>query len=120
MEKKEAEQTGENCPECGSPLVKRNGRYGEFIACSNYPECKYIKKEEVQVKEVGECPNCGGKIVEKKSHKGKIFYGCANYPKCKTAYWYIPINRMCPECNNMLLDKGKKIICSNCDYEEDK
>ncbi len=120
MEKKEAEQTGENCPECGSPLVKRNGRYGEFIACSNYPECKYIKKEETAVKEVGTCPNCGSKIIEKKSHRGKVFYGCSNYPKCKTAYWYIPINRMCPECNNMLLDKGKKIICSNCDYEEDK
>ena len=120
MEKKEATPTGENCPECGSPLVIRNGRYGEFVACSNYPECKYIKKEEVEVKEVGTCPNCGGKIVEKKSRKGKVFYGCNNYPKCKTAYWYIPINRMCPECNNMLLDKGKKIICSNCEYEEDK
>ncbi len=120
MEKKEAEQTGETCPECGSPLVIRNGRYGEFIACSNYPECKYIKKEEVEVKEVCPCPNCGGKIIEKKSHRGKVFYGCNNYPKCKTAYWYIPINKMCPECNNMLLDKGKKIICSNCDYEEDK
>ncbi len=122
MEKKEATPTGENCPECGSPLVIRNGRYGEFVACSNYPECKYIKKEEVEVKEVGTCPNCGGKIVEKKSRKGKVFYGCNNYPKCKTAYWYIPINRMCPECNNMLLDKGKKIICSNddCTYEEDK
>ena len=120
MEKKEATPTGETCPECGSPLVIRNGRYGEFVACSNYPECKYIKKEEVEVKEVGTCPNCGGKIVEKKSRKGKVFYGCNNYPKCKTAYWYIPINRMCPECNNMLLDKGKKIICSNCEYEEDK
>ena len=120
MEKKEATPTGETCPECGNPLVVRNGRYGEFIACSNYPECKYIKKEEVEVKEVGTCPNCGGKIVEKKSRKGKVFYGCNNYPKCKTAYWYIPINRMCPECNNMLLDKGKKIICSNCEYEEDK
>ena len=120
MEKKEAEQTGEACPECGSPLVIRNGRYGEFIACSNYPECKYIKKEETKVKEICPCPNCGGKIIEKKSHRGKVFYGCNNYPKCKTAYWYMPINKMCPECSNMLLDKGKKIICSNCDYEEDK
>ena len=70
MEKKEAEQTGEMCPECGSPLVFRTGRYGEFVACSNYPECKYIKKEEVQVVEICNCPNCSGKIVEKKSRKG--------------------------------------------------
>ncbi|HAB67526.1 MAG TPA: type I DNA topoisomerase [Firmicutes bacterium] len=121
MEKKEAEQTGESCPECGNPLVIRTGRYGEFVACSNYPECKYIKKEEVPVIDICNCPNCNGKIVEKKSRKGKIFYGCNNYPKCKTAYWYKPIDKMCPECGSMLLDKGKKIICSNdeCKYEDD-
>ena len=120
MEKKEATPTGENCPDCGSPLVFRNGKYGQFIACSNYPECKYIKKEEIPQVEICNCPNCNGKIIERKSRKGKLFYGCNNYPKCKTAYWYIPINKMCPNCHNMLLDKGKKIICSNCDYEEDK
>ena len=119
MEKKEAEQTGEMCPECGSPLVIRTGRYGEFVACSNYPECKYIKKEEVQVAEVCNCPKCSGMIVEKKSRKGKVFYGCNNYPKCKTAYWYIPVNRKCPECGEMLLDKNKKIVCSSCEYEEE-
>ena len=119
MEKKEAEQTGEMCPECGSPLVIRTGRYGEFVACSNYPECKYIKKEEVQVAEVCNCPKCSGMIVEKKSRKGKVFYGCNNYPKCKTAYWYIPVNRNCPECREMLLDKNKKIVCSSCEYEEE-
>ena len=119
MEKKEAEQTGEMCPECGSPLVIRTGRYGEFVACSNYPECKYIKKEEVEVTEVCNCPKCSGMIVEKKSRKGKVFYGCNNYPKCKTAYWYIPVNRNCPECGEMLLDKNKKIVCSSCEYEEE-
>ena len=119
MEKKEAEQTGENCPDCGSPLVIRSGRYGEFVACSNYPECKYIKKEEVVVTEICGCPNCSGNIIEKKSRRGKVFYGCDKYPKCKTAYWYKPVNRKCPECGEMLLDKNKKISCSACEYEEE-
>lgn len=119
MEKKEAEQTGENCPECGNPLVIRTGRYGEFVACSNYPECKFIKKEEVPVLEICNCPNCSGKIIEKKSRKGKVFYGCNNYPKCKTAYWYKPADRKCPECGEMLLEKGKKIVCSSCEYEDE-
>ena len=90
MEKKEAEETGELCPECNSPLVIRNGKYGKFTACGNYPTCKYIKKEEKQVIEVGKCPDCDGKIVEKKTRKGKIFYGCSNYPKCKYASWDKP------------------------------
>jgi len=119
MEKKEPEKTGENCPECGNPLVIRNGRYGEFIACSNYPECKFIKKEETPITEICACPNCEGKIIEKKSRKGKIFYGCNNYPKCKTAYWYKPVSKKCPECGEMLLEKGKKIVCSSCSYEEE-
>ncbi len=118
MEKKEAEQTGENCPNCGSPLVIRNGKFGEFVACSNYPECKYIKKEEVPVVEICDCPNCSGKIVEKRSRRGKVFYGCNNYPKCKTAYWDKPISKKCPECGEMLLDKNGKIHCSSCEYEE--
>lgn len=119
MEKKEAEQTGESCPECGNPLVIRTGRYGEFVACSNYPECKYIKKEEVPAIDICNCPNCNGKIVEKKSRKGKVFYGCNNYPKCKTAYWYKPIDKMCPECGEMLVQKAKKVVCSSCNFEEE-
>ena len=119
MEKKAAEETGESCPECGNPLVIRKGKYGEFVACSNYPECKYIKKEEVQDVEVCDCPNCSGKIVEKKSRRGKLFYGCNNYPKCKTAYWDKPINKKCPECGEMLVEKNNKVKCSSCDYKED-
>ena len=118
MEKKEAEQTGESCPDCGSPLVIRSGRYGEFVACSNYPECKYIKKEEVVVTEICGCPKCSGNIIEKKSRRGKVFYGCDKYPKCKTAYWYKPINRQCPECGEMLLDKNNTTVCSSCEYTE--
>ena len=118
MEKKEPEKTGEVCPECGKDLVKRNGRYGEFVACSNYPECKYIKKEEKKVIEICDCIKCSNKIVEKKTKKGKVFYGCSNFPKCKEAYWDKPIGKKCPECNNMLVEKNNEIKCSACDYKE--
>jgi len=118
MEKKAPEETGENCPECGSSLVIRKGRYGEFVACSNYPECKFIKKEEQEVLEICNCPNCSGKIIEKKSRKGKVFYGCNNFPKCKTAYWDKPIDEKCPECGKMLVEKNNLIKCSECDYEK--
>ena len=90
MEKKKAEQTGELCPECGSPLVIRKGKYGEFTACSNYPTCKYIKKEEKKVVEVCKCPKCDGVVIEKKTKRGKIFYGCSNYPRCDYATWNKP------------------------------
>ena len=119
MSKKEAEATGEICPNCGNPLVLRTGRYGEFIACSNYPECKYIKKEEQEIETICNCPNCDGHIILKKSRKGKIFYGCDNYPKCKTAYWDKPIDDKCPECGEIILEKktGKK-YCSSCGTEK--
>ena len=119
MEKKAPIKTGEICPECGNDLVVRKGKYGEFTACSNYPECKYIKKEEKVITEICDCPVCNkGKIIEKKTRKGKIFYGCNNYPKCKTATWDIPTGKLCPECNNLLITKNNIVKCSNCDYEE--
>ena len=118
MEKKKAEETGEVCPECGSPLVKRNGRYGEFVACSNYPSCKYIKKEEKEVKEICDCPKCGGKIIEKTTRKGKVFFGCSNYPKCKVATWDLPNGEVCPECGELLVVKKDGIKCSSCEYEK--
>lgn len=118
MPKKEAKQTGEDCPECGSPLVVRKGKYGEFIACSNFPSCKYIKSEPREVVEICDCPNCGNKIVEKRSKRGKIFYGCNNYPKCKTAYWDKPVGKECPECGKMLTEKNGSLKCSECDYTE--
>ena len=119
MEKKEAEKTGEVCPECGHDLVIRKGRYGEFVACSNYPTCKYIKKEEKEkapAKEVCDCIKCGSKIVERTTRKGKVFYGCSNFPKCKEAYWDKPVGEKCPECNSMLVEKDGAIKCSSCDY----
>ena len=90
MEKKKELETGENCPECNSPLVIRNGKYGKFTACSNYPKCKYIKKEEKKIVEICKCKECDGTIIEKRTKKGKIFYGCSNYPKCKYATWNKP------------------------------
>ena len=108
MEKKAPEETGELCPNCG-----------KFTACSNYPTCKYIKsnKEEKEVKEIISCPKCDGKILEKKTKRGKIFYGCSNYPKCDFASWDKPIEEKCPNCNGTLTEKKDKIKCMNCDYE---
>lgn len=117
MEKKEAEEVGEDCPECGSPLVKRRGKYGEFVACSNYPSCKYIKKEPKTVVEIMPCPKCDGKIIEKKTKRGKIFYGCNNYPKCDFASWDKPV-KPCPKCGEMMVEKKKKAVCLSCGYEE--
>ena len=120
MEKKEPEATGELCPECGSPLVIRDGRYGKFTACSNYPECKYIKKEPREEKEIMPCPLCDGMVVEKKTRRGKVFYGCNHYPKCTFASWDKPLLTKCPECGSYLVEKNDKIKCSNCSYEQDK
>ena len=85
----------------------------------NYPECKYIKKEEKKVVEVCDCIKCGNKIVERKTKKGKVFYGCSNFPKCKEAYWDMPTGKKCPECNSMLVTKDGKVKCSACDYKEE-
>lgn len=118
MEKKAPEETGEKCPDCGNPLVVRKGKYGSFVACSNYPTCKYIKKEEKQEVEVCDCPNCDGKIIERKSKRGKVFYGCNHFPKCKTAYWDKPIGELCPECKSMLVEGKDGIKCSSCTYKK--
>ena len=108
MEKKAPEATGEVCPECGGDLVYRKSKYGTFIACSNYPTCKYVKRDAKTTVEICDCPKCGGKIVEKKSKKGKIFYGCNNYPKCSYALWYKPTGDICPECGELLVEKKIK------------
>ena len=120
MEKKAPEETGEMCPKCGHPLVVKRSKYGTFVACSNYPECKYIKNDKEPPKEIMDCPKCGGKIVEKKTRRGKIFYGCNNYPKCTFATWDEPINEKCPKCGEILVKKSKKIKCSACDYEREE
>ncbi len=118
MDKKEPELTGEKCPECESDLVIRNGKFGKFTACSNYPTCKYIKKEPKEEKVICTCPECNHSIIEKTTRKGKIFYGCNNYPNCKFALWDKPICEKCPECQSMLVEKGKIIKCSKCDWKK--
>ena len=121
MEKKQPEETGEVCPECGGNLVIRKGKYGEFVACSNYPKCKYVKKEEKEAKvveKVAECPKCHKDIVARKTKRGKIFYGCSGYPKCDYATWNKPTGNICPACGNLLVDKNGTEICETCDKEK--
>lgn len=118
MEKASPKETGETCPNCGSALVVRKGKFGVFVACSNYPECKYIKKEEKVKTVICKCPKCDGDIVEKKTRRGKIFYGCDKYPKCDVALWDKPTGDTCPECGSLLVEKKDEIKCSNCNYEK--
>lgn len=113
--------TGELCELCGKPMVIKAGRFGDFIACSGYPECKNTKPI---IKTIGvKCPNCGKDIVSRKSKRGRIFYGCSGYPDCKTVFWNKPTDKRCPECNSILLEKktkNKNFVCSNekCGYTE--
>lgn len=118
IEKEPPKETGELCPNCAHPLVIRKGRYGEFVACSNFPECKYIKQEPKDEMVLCDCPSCNGKIIEKKSRRGKIFYGCNQYPTCKTAFWDPPTGEKCPSCNALLISKKDQIQCSACDYKK--
>jgi DNA topoisomerase-1 len=90
----------EKCPNCGNQMVKKYGRYGEFVACSNYPTCKYVKQKTIGVK----CPNCSeGEVVERRSKRGKTFYGCNRYPDCDFVAWGKPIAEPCPECGGSYL-----------------
>jgi len=110
----------EKCPKCESNLVIKQGRFGEFTACTNYPNCKYVKQKSTGVL----CPKDGGDIVERKSRRGKAFYGCANYPDCDFTLWNRPIVETCPECKApFLVEKitkrhGRQLICNNeeCSY----
>ena len=111
----------EVCEVCGKPMVIKSGRFGDFLACSGYPECKNTKAivKSINVK----CPDCGRDIVAKRGRSGKIFYGCSGYPECTRAYWYKPTNKKCPECGELLLEKHTKTTkyaCSNdkCGYKE--
>ena len=113
----------EPCPRCGANLVIKQGRFGEFTACTKYPECKYVKHKTTGVK----CPkdaDKGGDVVERKSRRGKIFFGCSNYPDCDFVLWNRPVPEACPKCSApYLIEKttkkhGRQILCNNedCDY----
>lgn len=98
--------TNEICEKCGQPLVIKSGRFGEFLACSGFPKCRYTRNI---IKEIGvACPECGQPMVERKSRRGKVFYGCKNYPQCKFASWYKPVAEKCQSCGGMLVEKMKK------------
>ena len=102
------------CDKCGAMMVYKTGRFGRFLACPNYPECKNTKPivEKVGVK----CPKCGGEIIKRKGKKGRAFYGCENYPECDYVSWYLPTGKPCPRCGRMTVWKmgpnGRYIVCS--------
>lgn len=115
------EPAGEDCEKCGHEMVYKMGRYGKFLACSNFPDCRNTK---AILKEIGvKCPNCKtGNIVERKTKKRRIFYGCDQYPKCEYISWDKPAGRNCPKCDTMLIEKKSKsktqVQCPSCDYKE--
>jgi len=118
----EDEPTDEVCELCGRPMVIKQGRYGKFIACSGYPDCKNTKPILIKVDGV-KCPLCGKDILMRKSRKGKIFYGCSGYPDCNQVFWYKPVDKACPKCGSLLCErkaKNTKYACTNtgCDYKE--
>ncbi len=104
----------EMCPKCGKPLLQRDGQYGEFIACSGYPKCKYVKQELLEVP----CPRCGGDVAVRKTKRGDTFYGCVNYPKCDFSSNQKMVNEVCPKCDSAYLleltnAKGTFLVCPN-------
>ncbi len=114
VQQKPPTQLDEACPKCGKPLLLRNGQYGEFISCSGYPKCKYIKQELLDVK----CPKDGGDIAVRKTKRGDVFYGCVNYPKCDFASNLKLVDKTCPKCDSAYLlevnnDKGTYLVCPN-------
>ncbi len=116
QQQKPPEPTGEDCPVCGKPLVLRQGAYGEFVSCSGYPKCKYIKQNLIPGMK---CPKCGeGDIAERKARRGNIFWGCTNYPKCDFTSNYKPVPKKCPECGSpylveKVLKSGVYLECPN-------
>jgi DNA topoisomerase-1 len=116
QQQKPPEPTGEDCPACGKPLVLRQGAYGEFVSCSGYPKCKYIKQNLI---EGMKCPKCGeGDIAERKARRGNVFWGCTNYPKCDFTSNLKPVAKMCPQCGSpylveKVLKSGIFIECPN-------
>lgn len=118
------EPAGEDCELCNHPMVFKMGKYGKFMACSNFPDCRNTKPI---VKEIGvTCPKCDkGQIIERRSNKKKrLFYGCGTYPECDFVSWDKPIGRKCPKCEGMLVEKklkkGVQVQCISCDYEEEQ
>ncbi len=112
-----AEPTDELCEKCGSPMVIKRGRFGKFISCSNFPTCKNAKPIQTHIE--ADCPECGSKLVEKRTKRKKVFYGCSNYPKCEFAVWEKPLTVPCPDCGGLMIpNKGKTMAkCAKCKFE---
>jgi DNA topoisomerase-1 len=117
----EDELTDEICEVCGKQMAIKHGRFGEFLACSGYPDCKNTKPivSKINVK----CPDCGKDIIARKSKKGRVFFGCSGYPECNKLYWNKPVDKKCPNCGSLLMEKKTKTstyLCSNaeCGYKE--
>jgi DNA topoisomerase-1 len=114
--------TDEKCEKCGAPMIFKRGKFGEFLACSRYPECKSTKAIPIGV----DCPECGKPLSERKTKRGKSFFGCTGYPNCKFALWDRPLPEACPQCKSpFLLQKfskkeGNKVVCPNkeCGYQK--
>ena len=109
------ELTDETCPNCGRPLAIKTGRFGKFLACTVYPDCKYTKS--FQKKTGAICPQCGGELVERRSKKGRTFYGCSNYPSCNFAVFSRPLPEACPRCGALMTEyRGNQAKCTKCNY----
>jgi DNA topoisomerase-1 len=117
------EPTGEMCPRCGKPLLIKTGRFGKFVACSGYPECKYTQSFQVKVAGA-KCPECGKDLIQRMNKRGRTFYGCTGYPDCKFLTNFKPLPYPCPQCGSLLTQHGKQAWCVKCSYkgkvEEDK
>lgn len=114
------EKTEKKCPKCKAPLLVRVSKYGRFLACSNYPKCKFTQDLENSTGIL--CPKCQeGEILKKKSKKGKLFWSCSNYPKCDFVLWAEPTGEKCPKCNSLLVKMGNKVKCSNekCNFDRE-
>jgi len=110
------ELTDEVCPNCGKPIAIKMGRFGKFLACTGFPECKYTKP--FQIKTGAKCPECGGDILQRMSKKKRTFYGCSNYPKCRFITNSKPLPQPCPECGGLLtVARGNQAKCTKCDYK---
>ncbi len=116
-EKEIAEEVKEKCDKCGGKMAVKQGRFGTFLACADYPKCKFTRA--IVIGSSVSCPNCGKELIRRNTRRGKIFWGCSGYPDCKTAYWDEPLDEKCPKCTNLLVNKKSGPACSQCDYKKE-
>jgi len=114
-EEQAPQPSDETCPQCGAPMLIKSGRFGQFLACSRYPECK--GRRPLAAKTGVKCPRCGGEIVERRSRRGRLFFGCSSYPKCDFTVWSRPLSQPCPQCGGLLTAQREgRARCSACNW----